>query len=243
MEMHYVNSGVPYTPTETYVDFFGGYNHTPANYVYPSLMHQQENLYWSMNGNPYRNPYRFEVSELGSSYYGSYAVNEQLPRTEVNRRTWEYSSSVHVEEPASTDMQYEEETAVTSVHDSAEECLMSEQDEDNAEVLWQDDLDPDNMTYEELLELGEAVGTQSRGLSTELIKSLPTSRYKAGSFFSRKKSKERCVICLLTYKIGEQQITLPCKHVYHKKCGTKWLSINKNCPVCNVEVFGSELRD
>ncbi|KAL0379889.1 UNVERIFIED_CONTAM: E3 ubiquitin-protein ligase BIG BROTHER, partial [Sesamum angustifolium] len=30
------------------------------------------------------------------------------------------------------------------------------------QVLWQDDIDPDTMTYEELLDLGEAVGTQSR---------------------------------------------------------------------------------
>ncbi|KAE8653505.1 hypothetical protein Csa_007384 [Cucumis sativus] len=55
-------------------------------------------------------------------------------------------------------------------------------------VVWQDNVDPDNMTYEELLELGETVGTQSRGLSQELIALLPISKYKY-SFFSRKKSR------------------------------------------------------
>lgn len=44
---------------------------------------------------------------------------------------------------------------------------------------------------QELLDLGEAVGIQSRGLSDELISLLPTSKYKCGSFFSRKKSGER----------------------------------------------------
>ncbi|CAN1342543.1 E3 ubiquitin-protein ligase BIG BROTHER [Linum perenne] len=109
--------------------------------------------------------------------------------------------------------------------------------------LWQDDVDPDNMTYEELLDLGEAVGTESRGLSEELISMLPTSKCKFGSFFSRKKSGERCVICQMRYKRGEKQTKLPCKHTYHSECITKWLVINKVCPVCNNEVFGEESRD
>lgn len=37
----------------------------------------------------------------------------------------------------------------------------------------------------------------------------------------------RCVICQLKYKIGEKQMNLPCKHVYHSDCISKWLSINK----------------
>lgn len=43
---------------------------------------------------------------------------------------------------------------------------------------------------QELLELGEAVGTQSRGLSQEMIALLPVSKYKY-SFFSRKSRNER----------------------------------------------------
>ncbi|KAL5152337.1 E3 ubiquitin ligase BIG BROTHER [Glycine soja] len=35
------------------------------------------------------------------------------------------------------------------------------QDSHGYEVIWEDNVDPDNMTYEELLELGETVGTQS----------------------------------------------------------------------------------
>ncbi|TYI43213.1 hypothetical protein ES332_A01G153100v1 [Gossypium tomentosum] len=45
----------------------------------------------------------------------------------------------------------------------------------------------------ELLELGESVGTQSRGLTQELISLLHVSKYKC-SLFSRKKSrKESCL--------------------------------------------------
>ncbi|KAL6004554.1 hypothetical protein ACLOJK_005109 [Asimina triloba] len=56
-------------------------------------------------------------------------------------------------------------------------------------VVGQDDVDPDNMTYEELQTLGEAIGTESRGLSEELISYLPSSKYKTG-FFSRKEKHE-----------------------------------------------------
>jgi hypothetical protein len=41
---------------------------------------------------------------------------------------------------------------------------------------------------QELLELGEAVGTQSRGLTQEQISLLPVSKFKCG-FFLRKKSR------------------------------------------------------
>ncbi|KAJ6948465.1 e3 ubiquitin ligase big brother [Populus alba x Populus x berolinensis] len=111
------------------------------------------------------------------------------------------------------------------------------------QALWQDDFDPDTMTYEELVDLGETVGTQSKGLSPELISLLPTSKCKFGSFFSRKRSGERCVICQMKYKIGDKQIKLLCKHAYHSECITKWLGINKVCPVCNDEVFGEESRN
>ena len=42
--------------------------------------------------------------------------------------------------------------------------------------------------WQELLDLGEAVGTQSRGLSQERISLLPVTKYKCG-FFSRKRTR------------------------------------------------------
>ncbi|KAL0452522.1 UNVERIFIED_CONTAM: E3 ubiquitin ligase BIG BROTHER-related [Sesamum latifolium] len=54
----------------------------------------------------------------------------------------------------------------------------------------QDEIDPDNMTYEELQLLGESVGSESRGLPADLISRLPTFKYKSG-LFSKKKKKEK----------------------------------------------------
>ncbi|KAF3325063.1 E3 ubiquitin ligase BIG BROTHER-like protein [Carex littledalei] len=101
----------------------------------------------------------------------------------------------------------------------------------------EDNINPDSMTYEELQSLGEQIGTENKGLSDELISYLPTSKYRTG-FFSRNVTEE-CVVCKTYYKNGQKLITLPCQHRYHADCITQWLQLNKVCPVCNEEVFGS----
>lgn len=240
MEVHYINTGFPYTVTESFMDFFEGLTHVPVHYALTGTELEQENAYWSMN----MNAYKYGFSGPGStSFYGPYEVNDNLPRMDVGRGAWEYPSvNVNMEEPTTTETPSGED-AVVGVHTPPEECIPNHTSSDSPQGVWQDDIDPDNMTYEELLDLGETVGTQSRGLSQELISLLPTSKCKFGSFFSRKKAGERCVICQMRYKRGDKQTKLPCKHVYHSECITKWLGINKVCPVCNNEVFGEESRN
>ncbi|XP_010278556.1 PREDICTED: E3 ubiquitin ligase BIG BROTHER [Nelumbo nucifera] len=104
-------------------------------------------------------------------------------------------------------------------------------------VVRQHDIDPDNLTFEELEFLEEAIGNESKGLSEELISYLPSFKYKTG-FFSRKDKHEECVICCMEYKNRDKLTTLPCQHNYHSKCITQWLKMNKACPVCKDEVFG-----
>ncbi|XP_019453969.1 PREDICTED: E3 ubiquitin ligase BIG BROTHER [Lupinus angustifolius] len=236
MGLHYVDNGFPYAVNESFTGF---YPHVPLNYAYAGSMPDQESVYWSMN----MNPYKFGLTGPGStSYYGCYEVNGNLPRMEINRAEWEYPSVMITEEPASTESPPRRDgvTNMQSLQTIPEECSPNNHESNNSQVIWQDNIDPDNMTYEELLDLGEAIGTESRGLSQELIDMLPTSKYKFGSLFKRKSSGKRCVICQMTYRRGDQQIKLPCNHLYHGECITKWLSINKKCPVCNVEVFGEE---
>ncbi|PSS26463.1 E3 ubiquitin ligase BIG BROTHER like [Actinidia chinensis var. chinensis] len=237
VEVHYGNTGFPYAGSEGFMDFFEGLTHAPVHYSHVGSLHEQENAYWLMN----INSYKFGVPGQGSSYFDPYEVNDHLSRMDINRSAWDYPSALNVEEPPEIDT-YSGETRVLNMHAIPEECSPDHQIDANSQVIWQDNVDPDNMTYEELLDLGEAVGTENRGLSQELICMLPTSKYKSGGFFSRKKSGERCVICQMRYKRGDQQIHLPCKHVYHTECCTKWLGINKTCPICNTEVFGEESK-
>ncbi|KAB5548026.1 hypothetical protein DKX38_011432 [Salix brachista] len=102
-----------------------------------------------------------------------------------------------------------------------------------AQETWEE-VDPDELSYEELLALGDVVGTESRGLSPDTIASLPSINYKAGS--SQNGSNDSCVICRLDYEDGETLTLLSCKHSYHSECINNWLKINKVCPVCSTEV-------
>ncbi|XP_039048393.1 E3 ubiquitin-protein ligase BIG BROTHER-like isoform X2 [Hibiscus syriacus] len=209
MEVHFIDSGFPYTATESFMDFFEGLAHVHVNYTHAGLMYGQENIYWSMS----MNAYKFGVSGPESTLYCPNEVNDHLARTD-SPRTWDYPSTYNSEQPAILDVPTGGD-AVVGMHAIPEECTPNHQSNSNSQVVWQDNIDPDNMTHEELLDLGEALGSQSRGLSRELIELLPTSRCKFGSFLLRKKSRERCVIFQTRYKIGEQQMKLPCKHVYH----------------------------
>ncbi|XP_024987457.1 E3 ubiquitin ligase BIG BROTHER-related [Cynara cardunculus var. scolymus] len=120
--------------------------------------------------------------------------------------------------------------------------MVTEEDDDiddhggNSQDTW-DDVDPDELSYEELLALGEVVGTESRGLSADSIASLRSVVYKTQN--SHNGSSETCVICRLDYEDGDNLILLSCKHSYHSECITNWLQINKVCPVCSTEVSTS----
>ncbi|GJN15521.1 hypothetical protein PR202_gb02442 [Eleusine coracana subsp. coracana] len=53
-----------------------------------------------------------------------------------------------------------------------------EEGDGDPQDAWED-VDPDEYSYEELVALGEVVGTESKGLSAETIASLPTVTYQA----------------------------------------------------------------
>ncbi|KAI4302108.1 hypothetical protein MLD38_037894 [Melastoma candidum] len=124
--------------------------------------------------------------------------------------------------------------ALTGIND--QEVEDDEDHHGNSQDNWED-VDPDELLYEELLALGEVVGTESRGLSADTIASLASVSYKAGS--SQHGKNDSCVICRLDYDDGEALTILSCKHSYHHECINNWLQINKVCPVCSAEVSAS----
>ncbi|KAK1380511.1 E3 ubiquitin ligase BIG BROTHER-related [Heracleum sosnowskyi] len=103
----------------------------------------------------------------------------------------------------------------------------------NSQDAWEE-IDPDNLSYEELLALGDVVGTESRGLSADTIASLPSMNFKMQS--NQDGNMESCVICRLDYEEGDTLTVLSCRHSYHPECIDNWLRINKVCPVCSAEV-------
>ncbi|RZB89592.1 E3 ubiquitin ligase BIG BROTHER-related-like [Glycine soja] len=124
--------------------------------------------------------------------------------------------------------------ALAGINDREEEDI--EEHGANSQDAWED-VDPDELSYEELLALSEVVGTESRGLSTDTIACLPSVNYKTGS--DQHGSHDSCVICRVDYEDGESLTVLSCKHLYHPECINNWLKINKVCPVCSTEVSAS----
>ncbi|GMN52543.1 hypothetical protein TIFTF001_021697 [Ficus carica] len=78
--------------------------------------------------------------------------------------------------------------ALAGISDQEDDDSEPEENGGNSQDAWE----------EELLALGEVVGTESRGLSADGIASLPSVNYKTGS--SQNGSNDSCVICRLDYE-------------------------------------------
>ncbi|KAK6912360.1 Zinc finger, RING-type [Dillenia turbinata] len=109
-------------------------------------------------------------------------------------------------------------------------------------------LDIDNMTYEELLDLEEKMGTVSTALSEEaLSKCLKRCIYKPkvlqplvmGSRLDNDEVK--CSICQEEYVDGDEMGKLECDHAYHIDCIHHWLRLKNWCPICKASAAPSLL--
>ncbi|KAH1220283.1 E3 ubiquitin ligase BIG BROTHER [Glycine max] len=225
MELHYNTISYPYNTAGSFIEYFEGLTYEHVNFIFSGASHAQESSYPSNSSF-----YKFGISEpVNTSYYRyghGYEVNHHEPLVDEYRRPSENSLTIN-EQSAAVSTEWVE-GGNTGTRDNSIECPRRHHSNSNDyQVIWQDNIDPDNMTYEELLELGEAVGTQSRGLTQEQISSLPVSKYKCGFFLRKKSRDERCVICQMEYKRGDKRITLPCKHA---------------CPICYTEVFADKSK-
>lgn len=45
-----------------------------------------------------------------------------------------------------------------------------------------------------------------------------------------------CSICLIEIGKGEETLLIPCGHMFHSPCISKWLDMHNNCPVCRYEL-------
>jgi hypothetical protein len=86
----------------------------------------------------------------------------------------------------------------------------------------------DDMNYEDLLELCEAIGDHKVGIQdindiAKKINDLPI---------------ERCPICLEDFKeSNEIYKTNKCSHDFCKECLVKWISEHKSCPMCQQDLL------
>ncbi|KAL7152950.1 hypothetical protein ABFS83_04G133000 [Erythranthe nasuta] len=99
-------------------------------------------------------------------------------------------------------------------------------------------LDVDNMSYEELLDLGDRIGHVSTGLREDEITGC-LSKTKLAMFedLSRHFATElerKCTICQEEYEAGDETGKLKCGHSYHIYCIEQWLGQKNTCPVCKT---------
>ncbi|KAF5189252.1 E3 ubiquitin ligase big brother-related [Thalictrum thalictroides] len=115
---------------------------------------------------------------------------------------------------------------------------LEEENDSDYQDMEEDDVDPDELSYEDLIALGEIVGTENRGLpDNEITHYLHSYSYKCQP---NCKDFDQCVICQFEYEEDEPVVALGCQHAYHSECISKWLEINKVCPICNIEVSSSK---
>ncbi|XP_074586031.1 putative E3 ubiquitin-protein ligase HIP1 isoform X2 [Curcuma longa] len=100
-------------------------------------------------------------------------------------------------------------------------------------------LDVDNMSYEELLALGERIGSVNTGLSEEkILECLQQHKYVIVAS-EPTGEVEPCCICREEYIEGEELGQLDCGHDFHSLCIKKWLVIKNLCPICKTTALST----
>ncbi|CAM0902944.1 unnamed protein product [Alopecurus aequalis] len=94
-------------------------------------------------------------------------------------------------------------------------------------------MDIDGMSYEELLALGDRIGTVNTGLSEDaLYKCLKRSLYAPTAPETHQDCDRKCSICQEEYSGGEEVGKMACTHYYHIACIQHWLRQKNWCPIC-----------
>ncbi|XP_020221867.1 uncharacterized protein LOC109804452 [Cajanus cajan] len=98
-------------------------------------------------------------------------------------------------------------------------------------------LDVDNMSYEQLLELGERIGHVNTGLKEdEMGRNIRKTRLQFWDDTSKHQTDKECSICQEEYEAGDELGRLNCEHSYHFQCIKQWVAQKNFCPVCKQQV-------
>lgn len=100
-------------------------------------------------------------------------------------------------------------------------------------------LDIDDMTYEELLELGDRIGYVSTGLKKDqMARCLRKFKLSILDNFSPNfltEKEKTCSICQEEYETDDEMGKLNCEHFFHSQCIEQWLQQKNACPICKTQ--------
>ncbi|KAL1365915.1 hypothetical protein HN51_013864 [Arachis hypogaea] len=98
-------------------------------------------------------------------------------------------------------------------------------------------LDVDNMSYEQLLELGERIGYVNTGLKeNEMGANIRKTKLQILDDASNHQVDKTCTICQEEYEAADELGRLHCEHSYHFHCIKQWVAHKNFCPVCKQQV-------
>lgn len=93
-------------------------------------------------------------------------------------------------------------------------------------------VDVANMSYDALLDLGQALGrVTAQAPPPESVAALPKRNLEESPSLSPSGSAV-CVICQEYFEQDQDVRVLPCGHEYHFACIEQWISVNNTCCVC-----------
>ena len=98
------------------------------------------------------------------------------------------------------------------------------------EILERRNVDLDFFNRPRLEEPFRAEDNNNKKEVKELLNILPKSKIE-------KNNNLKCVICLSNFKIKDNEVTLPCLHMFHFNCIKKWLYEKRCCPLCKSEIY------
>lgn len=87
------------------------------------------------------------------------------------------------------------------------------------------------------------VATHLRPISRSTLKGLAVTQYKKSAdpvTDPESQEAECCPICFCEYAAGQQIMTLPCSHFFHKDCIKRWLKRDATCPICKMNLEPSK---
>jgi len=102
--------------------------------------------------------------------------------------------------------------------------------------------DPDEMTYDQLLELGERIGDvkQERWRidGRQHVEALQVVTLSEGTrdLVLQGQQDLCCLVCQYDFEDGDKLKVMPCKHVFHDECISRWLEDHDTCVTCKHSI-------
>lgn len=120
----------------------------------------------------------------------------------------------------------------------AEEAPISNVEE---EIDFDDD-DPNNLSYDALLQLGERIGDVKEErwalIANKKIQEIPTVLFNQCMAEGKDENhtEVKCLICQFPYDDQDVLRRLPCGHCFHQECNDNWMKSKDTCAFCRKSI-------